>query len=439
MLSRGIPLLVLVFATMASPTALAANSCKAPIVVENPPLDVLCPECALRPELSGIRVKELRFEVEGPIEETTQGRTYKVMRVSQTIDFDVNSFRENFRRRAVASTPRNECRHNYHPHGFKVSPTNGDALGEYALRYKMYYCASFRSVCCRKGKCRKCTERVSTFLVQNTFDIDVPFRPNTLDENRALEITPGPVDVDDHGFKRNMQGLGALTGALIGSVGGSIWSTAGGLAAWDAVGAAIDKQMPAMPRLEAIAIGGPPGEEDTSPEAAMLRKMRYLPAKSRFYGSPSDIGLAVVKQGRETQGVFCKLVRPRLEEYAAYLRSFSQTDTEVTVEEGDSLWKIAERHYGNGRYWLPIAEENYGSMERVPSKLRSGQKLLVPPMHELLKQRYIVNAGDNLWAIADAVGGVETPAGIATKNSTRVPNRDLIYPLQRLKVDDVVR
>jgi len=46
-----------------------------------------------------------------------------------------------------------------------------------------------------------------------------------------------------------------------------------------------------------------------------------------------------------------------------------------TIKKGDSYWKIAERHYGNGLRWTDIAEANPGI---DPKKLPVGKSIVLP-------------------------------------------------------------
>jgi nucleoid-associated protein YgaU len=48
-----------------------------------------------------------------------------------------------------------------------------------------------------------------------------------------------------------------------------------------------------------------------------------------------------------------------------------------TVVSGDTLWKIAERMYGNGSQYMKIFEANTDLLEN-PDRIFPGQKLLIP-------------------------------------------------------------
>ncbi|GAB4197975.1 MAG: hypothetical protein Kow00105_12000 [Phycisphaeraceae bacterium] len=51
------------------------------------------------------------------------------------------------------------------------------------------------------------------------------------------------------------------------------------------------------------------------------------------------------------------------------------TQTTYTIQKNDTLWKIAERHYGSGLRWKDILEANPGL---VPEKLPVGKTIVLP-------------------------------------------------------------
>lgn len=50
-----------------------------------------------------------------------------------------------------------------------------------------------------------------------------------------------------------------------------------------------------------------------------------------------------------------------------------------TVVSGDTLWRIAEQHYGSGSKYMKIFEANTDILEH-PDRIRPGQKLRIPEL-----------------------------------------------------------
>lgn len=76
----------------------------------------------------------------------------------------------------------------------------------------------------------------------------------------------------------------------------------------------------------------------------------------------------------------------------------------VIVMNGDSLWKIAVRNYGDGYKWTEIAKAND---IKSPNLIEIGQKLVLPKIEKINtdtvvveKTNYVVVRGDKLWDIA---------------------------------------
>ena len=78
-----------------------------------------------------------------------------------------------------------------------------------------------------------------------------------------------------------------------------------------------------------------------------------------MYGS----GRITILRGGEVTGKDNETEVPSAEEYI--------------VQPGDSLWKIAKTHYGNGRYWEALYEAN---ADRIadPDLVFVGQILFLP-------------------------------------------------------------
>lgn len=103
------------------------------------------------------------------------------------------------------------------------------------------------------------------------------------------------------------------------------------------------------------------------------------------------------------------------------------------VEPGDTLWGIAERFFGDGNRYKEIAELNNLA---DPNIIHAGQELVIQRVsdddeEESLPADYIVQEGDTLWSIAErAYGDGSKYTELAEKNG--LGNPELIYPGQRI-------
>jgi len=72
---------------------------------------------------------------------------------------------------------------------------------------------------------------------------------------------------------------------------------------------------------------------------------------------------------------------PRIESGSAATESASDEGGErvYTVVSGDTLWRIAERQYGNGSHYMKIFEANTDVLEH-PDHIQPGQKLRIPEL-----------------------------------------------------------
>lgn len=89
------------------------------------------------------------------------------------------------------------------------------------------------------------------------------------------------------------------------------------------------------------------------------------------------------------------------------------------IQRGDTLWRLAARYYGSGRYWQRIFQANMDIL-RNPNRLRIGQVITIfldstdsspaqPDTEtaetETTGNTYTVQSGDSLWRIASRVYG----------------------------------
>ena len=150
------------------------------------------------------------------------------------------------------------------------------------------------------------------------------------------------------------------------------------------------------------------------------------------------------------------------------LSASHSTAPAYTVVPGDSLWDIAESHYGNGEQWHSIYDANVGILQPDGRALDStnwiypGWKLAIPngpapataPIAELADTEVpatpaaitcTVVAGDSLWSIAETYygNGEQWPTvyaanvGVAQPGGMALSDPSLIYPGWTLTIPEV--
>jgi len=120
----------------------------------------------------------------------------------------------------------------------------------------------------------------------------------------------------------------------------------------------------------------------------------------------------------------------------------------VRVERGDSLWKIAERHLGDGRAWRRLAAANPHIAN--PNLIHIGDVLQLPASFEISNLKSEIGSsdrsaavetansafvrvvlGDTLWHLARTQFG-RGAAWTCIAQANQLPNPDLILPGQTL-------
>jgi len=112
-----------------------------------------------------------------------------------------------------------------------------------------------------------------------------------------------------------------------------------------------------------------------------------------------------------------------------------------TILPGDTLWSIAEKHYGSGYNWVTLVEANNLTS---PDQIEANQKLTIPkaevikPAGDILAtqappKEYTVTKDDSLWKISEREYGTGYSwSAIAEYNG--LTNPDVIYPGSVLKL-----
>lgn len=100
--------------------------------------------------------------------------------------------------------------------------------------------------------------------------------------------------------------------------------------------------------------------------------------------------------------------------------------TTYQVSSGDNLWKIAEDHFGSGYNWVDIAQANNlanPNYLEVGQELTIPEAEKKVPEPAITEETYTVVQGDNLWNIAvRAYGNGFAWTKIAEANNLTNPN-----------------
>jgi nucleoid-associated protein YgaU len=109
----------------------------------------------------------------------------------------------------------------------------------------------------------------------------------------------------------------------------------------------------------------------------------------------------------------------------------------VTVRPGDSLWKLARQHLGKGSRWSEWLASNPSLVD--PNRIQPGATLLVPqiasaPSIQSRPLQISVEKGDSLWKIAHAQLGSGTYWHCLATANPHLQDADHIYPGQTLTI-----
>lgn len=115
---------------------------------------------------------------------------------------------------------------------------------------------------------------------------------------------------------------------------------------------------------------------------------------------------------------------------------FAEPENTVRVERGDTLWKIAARHLGDGTAWPKIAEANPELKD--PNRILAGQTLRLPGAAAVevpsSEKRVRVQTGDSLWTLAAAQIGTGHAWSCIAAANPQIEDVNRIYPGQLLVI-----
>lgn len=118
-----------------------------------------------------------------------------------------------------------------------------------------------------------------------------------------------------------------------------------------------------------------------------------------------------------------------------------------TVKRGDSLWKIAKEHLGDGTRYVELADLNRDVLHGAPDFLIPGTLLQIPAETTGADGTYVVDPGDTLSEIAETELGdadaypeiFDASSATVQPDGDRLTDPDLIRPGWRLTIPGTVQ
>src|SRR5204863_1389351 len=110
-------------------------------------------------------------------------------------------------------------------------------------------------------------------------------------------------------------------------------------------------------------------------------------------------------------------------------------ENEVRVSEGDSLWKLAKRHLGDGMQWAQLLAAN--PQLKDPNLIHPGDWIQLPQskLSTITNRSQVrVKKGDSLWKLAQTLLGSGMAWSCFAQANPEISNVNFIYSGQVLTV-----
>jgi nucleoid-associated protein YgaU len=111
-------------------------------------------------------------------------------------------------------------------------------------------------------------------------------------------------------------------------------------------------------------------------------------------------------------------------------------DTLIRVQPGDTLWKLADKYLGGGKDWRMLAASNPQVTD--PMRLQVGMSVRLPEeaVHFRPPNRVLVERGDSLWKLTQVHFGNGKAWNCVAQANPELQNADLIFVGQILTIPE---
>src|SRR6266849_2279469 len=174
------------------------------------------------------------------------------------------------------------------------------------------------------------------------------------------------------------------------------------------------------PFTRRFAPAAPPSVERITPAAPQPKAAPAIAAST----AKSNLATAIAPPAQPKAA-------PAIAPPAAVAKSSSSLHT-VIVQPGDSLWKLAQQNLGRGSRWHELLAANPGIVD--PTRIAAGTEIVVPAKITGLKSdlRVTVQQGDTLSRIAQSNYGLGAAWRCITEANPEIADANRIYEGQQL-------
>jgi nucleoid-associated protein YgaU len=162
-----------------------------------------------------------------------------------------------------------------------------------------------------------------------------------------------------------------------------------------------------------------------------LQKNQSLPAAPEFPATPTP-----TPTPSDAATHFAAPARAHASGAAHSTAPLATATSTVRVQRGDSLWKLAEQHLGNGNRWRELAELNPEISDPNIIHVGDAIRLASPSQETQSAKRFVVRSGDTLSSVAQTEFGNARAFPCIASANPNLRTADLIFPGQSLVVPD---
>lgn len=163
-------------------------------------------------------------------------------------------------------------------------------------------------------------------------------------------------------------------------------------------------------------------------EIQQADKTDVLPDRKRVFASPTVTRPSFIVIPKPPKEIPLPLHPPKEPDFTTLA-----VENMVRVREGDSLWKLAKRHLGGGMQWTQLLAAN--PQLKDPNLIHTGDWIQLPQSKSTPSTNHSqvrVQKGDSLWKLAQTNLGSGLAWSCIAQANPEISNANLIYSGQLL-------